>query len=327
MALIVELMVLFALLSLGASFINGALGYGYSSISTPLALLVLVNKIVNPAYVLLEAMTNTVMAILSGKKNLKATFRRTLPIMAAVAPGAVLGSVILASLASSAPNWAKFIVYATILPLILLQAAGMRRAIKREMHTGIPLGFGIGLLYSITTISGPPIALFFNNQGLKRDEFKAAIAQVRITESYTTCISYYLLGLFGASSTGLFGSVTPMQLFEVIAPPVLVGLPLGVIIAKHVNIETFRRICMNFDAWIVGYGLTRVLVTFFKVNINIANALYALIVALALLILYRYFKTKSAANKEQMQIPVMTPPGDPLGEPPLDNMKTESPKS
>ena len=302
MALILEVMILFALLSLGASFVNGALGYGYSSISTPLALLVLVNKIVNPAYVLLEAMANTVMAVISGKKILKATFRRTLPIIVPIVPGAILGSLILAGLATSAPNWARFIVYATILPLILLQATGVRKSIKKETHAGMPLGFGIGLLYSITTISGPPIALFLNNQGLKREEFKAAVAQVRITESYITCIAYYFLGLFGAKSVGWFGSVSPIQLFEVIAPPVLIGLPLGMIIARHLNIETFRRICMSFDAWIVGFGLTRVLVTFFSVNINVANALYAGIVVLSLVILYRYLVRRTKSEYERVPI-------------------------
>lgn len=34
MALGLELLIFFAFLSLGASFVNGALGYGYSSIST-----------------------------------------------------------------------------------------------------------------------------------------------------------------------------------------------------------------------------------------------------------------------------------------------------
>jgi uncharacterized membrane protein YfcA len=304
LALILEVMILFALLSLGASFINGALGYGYSSISTPLALLVLVNKIVNPAYVLLEAMANTVMVFVSGKKNLKATFRRTLPIMLPVVPGAILGSLIIADLATSAPSWAKFIVYATILPLILLQACGVRKSIRRESQAGIPLGFGIGLLYSITTISGPPIALFLNNQGLKRDEFKAAIAQVRITESYITCVTYYLLGLFSAKSIGWFGSVTPIELFEVIAPPVLVGLPLGMVIAKLLNMEMFRRFCMTFDAWIVGYGLTRVLITFFNVNSNLANVLYAGVLALSLIILYRYLGSRAKRSSEPQKLPI-----------------------
>lgn len=321
MSLILEVMVLFALLSLVASFVNGAIGYGYSSISTPLALLILVNKIVNPAYALLEAIANTVMAIISGKKNLQATFRRTLPIMVSVAPGAVLGSIILASLATAAPTWAKFVVYATILPLIFLQAAGVRKAIKRETHAGIPLGFGIGMLYGITTISGPPIALFYNNQGLSRDEFKAAISQVRITESYITCITYYFLGLFNASSKGWFGTVTPIQLFEIIALPVLVGLPLGVILAKRINYETFRRVSMSFNAWIVGYGLTRILVTFFKININVANALFAIIVALSLLVLYRYFTAKPVP--QEPEVPLIRvddgapPPPAPSGQDPI----------
>jgi uncharacterized protein len=295
--LVLEVLIFFALVSLGASFINGAIGYGYSSISTPLALLVLVNKVVNPAYVLLEAMVNTVMAVISGKKNLKATFRRTLPIMLAVAPGAILGSIILKELSSTA-NIAKFVVYAAILPLILLQTAGIRKAIKRETTAGVPLGFGIGLLYSITTISGPPIALFWNNQGLKKDEFKASIAQVRIVESYITCISYYFLGLFSATSTGWFGTnVTPLQLFEVIAPPVLVGLPLGVLVVRRMNVNTFPRIAMTFNALIVDYGLTRVMMLLYKLNVNIANLVFALIAAFAIALLYRYFKVEEVAKE------------------------------
>jgi uncharacterized protein len=294
--LILWLLIFFALVSLGASFVNGAIGYGYSSISTPLALLVLVNKIVNPAYVLLEAMVNTVMAILSGKKNLQATFRRTLPIMLAVAPGAVIGSLILYGLSSSFPSYAKFVVYAAILPLILLQTAGLKKAIKRETAAGVPLGFGIGLLYSITTISGPPIALFWNNQGLKKEEFKAAIAQVRITESYITCISYYLLGFYTAKSSGWFGTVTPLQLFEVIAPPVLVGLPLGILVVKKMNVNTFPRIAMTFNALIVDYGLTRVLMLLFKLNVNIANLLFAGIAAIAVYLLYRYFNVEKVES-------------------------------
>jgi uncharacterized membrane protein YfcA len=302
--MIFELMLLFALLSFGASFVNGALGYGYSSISTPLALLVLANRIVNPAYVLLEAIANTIMVGLSGPKNLRATFRRTLPIMAGAAPAAIVGSLVLAALSSSAPNYAKFVVYAAILPLILLQAAGIRKAIKKEAVAGVPLGVGIGLLYSITTISGPPIALFWNNQGMKKEEFKASIAQVRITESYITCISYYFLGLFGATVAG----TSVVQFFWIIAPPVAIGLPLGYFAIKRLNIETFRRFAMTFDAWIVAYGLTRVMITLFKLNVNIANTLFALFAALAAVLLYRYFKKQLDRQKTELS-PVPQVPG------------------
>ena len=194
-ALSLDVIVFFAVLSLAASIVNGGLGYGYSSLSTPLALLVFVNKILNPAYVLLEAGINTFMLILSGRKNIAATYRRTIPVIVALVPGVIVGSLILNAVA---PLWIRFAVYAVILPLILLQAAGFRKPLKGEARAGVPLGLGVGLLYSITTISGPPIALFWNNQGLKQREFKAAVAQIRIAESYLTCVSYYLLGLFTA---------------------------------------------------------------------------------------------------------------------------------
>ena len=47
-----------ALTSLGAATVNGALGYGYSSISVPIALLVIAGRVLNPAIVLVEVAIN-----------------------------------------------------------------------------------------------------------------------------------------------------------------------------------------------------------------------------------------------------------------------------
>ena len=270
----------FAVLSLAASIVNGGLGYGYSSLSTPLALLVFANRIVNPAYVLLEAGINTLMLFRSGGSNVRATYRRALPVVISLVPGVVLGSVVVSEVA---PEWVRFGVYATILPLILLQAAGFRRPLKGETSAAVPVGVGVGLMYSITTISGPPIALFWNNQGLKPREFKAAVAQVRIAESYLACLSYYLLGLFGAQS---------LSLFKVIAPPVLVGVPVGMFVATMVAAETFRRVCMAFDAGIVGYGLSVVLPTLLGVGAAVAQSLFVAVLAVDAGLLYRYLKER-----------------------------------
>src|SRR2546427_7006274 len=177
-----------AVLSLGASVVNGGLGYGYSSLSIPLALLVVVNRIINPVYVAVEACTNTVMLGFSGRSNIRATFRRVLPLIVPLIPGVIVGSLLLST---ASPAWVRFFVYASILPLILLQASGVRRPIDAERSAAIPFGAGAGVLYAVTTVSGPPIALFWNNQGLVKSEFKAAIAQIRIAESYVTCLSYY----------------------------------------------------------------------------------------------------------------------------------------
>jgi len=76
----------------------------------------------------------------------------------------------------------KAATYAVLLPLILLQAAGVRWT---------------------TTLSGPPLALLLNNQGLARDEFRAAIALIRVAESSLTLVTYLFLGFYGAPSLGL----------------------------------------------------------------------------------------------------------------------------
>ena len=297
-ALSLGLIVFFALLSLAASIVNGGLGYGYSSLSTPLALLVFVNKIINPAYVLLEAGINTFMLFLAGKKNIAATYRRTTPVILALVPGVIVGSLILNAVA---PLWIRFTVYVVILPLILLQAAGFRRPLKGEARAGIPLGLGVGLLYSITTISGPPIALFWNNQGLKQREFKAAVAQIRIAESYLTCVSYYLLGLFTASS---------LSLFQVISPPVLIGIPVGMFIVSKVAVETFRRLAMTFDAGIVGYGLSATLPTLFGINSVLSDTLFVAVLVLDLALLYRYLKGRTKEVSAETRV---LEPGQRLG--------------
>ena len=50
--------IVLAITSLGAATVNGALGYGYSSISVPIALLVVAGRVLNPALVVIEVAIN-----------------------------------------------------------------------------------------------------------------------------------------------------------------------------------------------------------------------------------------------------------------------------
>src|SRR5262252_6992733 len=143
MALDLLTILFFVVLSLAASTVNGGLGYGYSSMSIPLAILAFASRIVNPAYALVEAVLNTVMLGLSGGKNIASTTRRVVPVVVSLIPGVVIGSIALSYIA---PIWVRFIVFIVLLPLILLQLAGFRRVFKRERAASVPLGLGIGTL-------------------------------------------------------------------------------------------------------------------------------------------------------------------------------------
>jgi len=264
------------LITLGAALVNGALGYGFSSITVPLALLFLSNRALNPALVVIEVALNAYV-IWTNRAALPRVWRRVLPVTIGLAPGVVLGTLIIARVS---PDWLKLLTYVVLLPPILLQAAGSRRPIQAERSAGFMFGGGLGVLYAVTTISGPPLAVVLNNQGFSKQEFRAALGVVRLAESTLTAIAYLAAGLFVRGSLGLL---------PWILPSVLVGVPLGAVAIQHVRSETFRRVCMSFDAWNVSFGVSTLLRQLHLVDSGAAFAVMATVVAIDAWLLYRFF--------------------------------------
>jgi hypothetical protein len=89
-----------------------------------------------------------------------------------------------------------------------------------------------------------------NNQGFGKREFRAALGLIRLAESTFTAIAYLTTGLITA---------TLLTLIPQILPSVLIGVPIGAYLIQRVPAETFRRLCMSFDAWIVAFGVSTVL--------------------------------------------------------------------
>src|SRR3979409_2404725 len=104
-------------ITLFAAIVNGALGYGFSSITVPLALLFLTNRVLNPALVLIEVALNY-WVLLGKRKALTDIWRRVLPIVLGLAPGVVVGTLIVSQVN---PSWLKLATYLVLLPLILVQ--------------------------------------------------------------------------------------------------------------------------------------------------------------------------------------------------------------
>src|SRR5215207_9194766 len=179
-------------ITFGAAIVNGALGYGFSSITVPLALLFLTNRVLNPALVPIEVALNAYVLWVN-RASLPNVWRRALPIVIGLLPGVIVGTAIVSQVS---PGWLKFVTFIVLLPLILLQAAGYRRPIKSEKAGGLVFGGGVGVLYSVTTISVPPLAVALSNQGLTKKDFRAALGFIRLAESAFTAISYYLAGLY-----------------------------------------------------------------------------------------------------------------------------------
>jgi hypothetical protein len=242
----------------------------------PLALLFLSNRVLNPALVLIEVVLNA-WVLWVNRDALGAVWRRVLPIVVGLLPGVIIGTMVVSRVS---PAWLKLWTYFVLLPLILVQAAGFRRPIRSEKAIGLPFGLGLGVLYSVTTISGPPLAVMLNNQGLDKREFRAALGFIRLAESSFTAVAYFSAGLITVQSN---------LLIPQILPSVLIGVPIGAALIKRMRVETFRRICMSFDAWVVGFGISTIFHDLKIVEGPAAYLFLAAVIAIDAVLLYRFF--------------------------------------
>jgi uncharacterized membrane protein YfcA len=287
-------------ITLGAAIVNGALGYGFSSITVPIALLFLTNRVLNPALVPIEVVLNAYVLWVN-RDALPRVWRRVLPIVIGLLPGVILGTAIVSMVN---PGWLRFGTFIVLLPLILFQAAGYRRPIQSERAVGLVFGGGVGVLYSVTTISGPPLAVMLSNQGLTQKDFRAALGFIRLAESSFTAVAFGYAGLY---------TVQSLALIPYILPSIAIGVPIGAAIIHRIRPETFRRICMSFDAWIVGFGLSTLLQ---GLGLVVSNLAYLVLVVVGLLdswLLYRFFsvqlpQVKRMEELEQLRRSQMPPP-------------------
>src|SRR5438034_4719110 len=88
-------------IALGAAVVNGGLGYGFSSITVPLALLFLSNRQLNPALVLIEVALNAYVLWVN-RDALAVVWRRVMPIVGGLVPGVIVGTLIVSRVS---PAW------------------------------------------------------------------------------------------------------------------------------------------------------------------------------------------------------------------------------
>src|SRR6266700_1754766 len=97
------------------------------------------------------------------------------------------------------------------------------------------------------------------------------------------------LGLFIAESENIL---------RVFVPCVAVGIPLGAYFIRRVDAETFRRICMSFDAWVVGFGLSRVLIELNLMESPWAYSVMATTILIDAYLLYIFFTVQKTVSRQ-----------------------------
>jgi uncharacterized membrane protein YfcA len=274
--------------TLVASVVNGAIGYGFSSVTVPVALTVVPQRVLNPALVLAEVVLNAA-SLWMNRGALRSAWPHALPVLVGLVPGILVGSALLVAATALALKTATYLL---LLPIIVWSAVQVRSHVPRADEAGpavastgrwrafgraIPFGTGLGALYAATTISGPPLALYMTRRDLAPDAFRAAVAVVRVAESAFTLVVYATLGMLVAPSPALALAILPT---------VVIGLPLGRALLRRMSAERFRRVVLVVDALLVSVGLMTCLHAW-KVPVGLTAVAIALTMAAVVAIALR----------------------------------------
>ncbi|MBA5851564.1 MULTISPECIES: sulfite exporter TauE/SafE family protein [unclassified Clostridium] len=227
----IYVVILSTLIIFFASSVQGAIGFGYALIAVSLLSFLLPMKIIVPVIVISSFINNMIVAY--STKNFIDIGRIWLMILFG-ALGIPLGVY---ALTTVNPELLKLVVGTLILINSIFMIKGYSIKFKRAKLAYSSVGFISGVLNGSVSISGPPIALFLNNEGYSKDEFRASFAVYGFIENILTIIT---LGFDGLLSKYMF-SVLAINII-----PLLLGSLLGIFISNKISNSHFKKIVLFF---------------------------------------------------------------------------------
>ena len=212
-----------------AALVQGLTGFGFVMLAAPIMTAFIEPKIVVPVMVIQTALLNV--AILVHARHWL-NLRRVWVLLLSGASATPLGAYLLVALDPAVLKVAiGVIVGATALTML----AGYSRTFAREKLASAPVGAASGLLNSATGLAGPPVVLFFANQGVDPREFRANIVAHFTVLNVATVPAFVVSGVF-TRDTVLFGLA--------VLPAALVGVAAGIALSGWVSRALFLRLAL-----------------------------------------------------------------------------------
>jgi len=225
-----------------AATLNGVLGHGFSTLCVPLAMAVLVPRVLNPVLVVLGVALNAA-SVLACRSRLPGVWGRVKGMAAALVPGILLGS---AGLLWGRTGFLRAATCAILLVLVLGQGLRRRPGRRRE---GL-VGFGAGLIYGISNLSGPFMGFYFQGRGLGKGDYRASISLIKLVEAALAAVAYLALGLVTRAT---------LRLALPVLPCVIVGPLVGAWLSRWVSETLFVQVAGSFNVFALSFGLCRTL--------------------------------------------------------------------
>ncbi len=226
------------------AFIQGLTGFGFSQFAIPLLVLFVFSGYLIPIMVFLSLFLNLLM-ISDLRKEVN--IRRIWPLMLGGIFGIPIGTWLLIM---ANPDHLKIMIGSLIFIFGLAQLLEFRKELKSEKNAMLPIGFTGGVLQGCVSMSGPPLILFFSNQGFTKQEFRASLIAFFLFMNIATLPVYLLAGLW-----------TPSVLTMSIAllPGMVVGTLIGTRFSRKVPEAKFKKfvlvLVMIFGCMSIASGL------------------------------------------------------------------------
>lgn len=222
-----------------ASLTQGFVGFGFSQVAIPIMALFMPTKSIIPLLLILGSLLNIII-LLDNKKHVE--LKKIIILMITGTLGIPIGAYLLKILDAG-------IIKIFIGSMIIFSSAtilsGKKIRIDREKLATIPIGFLSGILNGSITMSGPPIIIFFSNQGLSKDSFRANLV------AYFLWLNIATIPVFVA---GRLLELTDLRKSLILSPALFAGTIVGIIISKRVDNELFKKITLAL-LMVLGFSL------------------------------------------------------------------------
>lgn len=213
-----------------ASLIAGLTGFGFAIVAVPILMLLMPPKVVVPLVQLLSAVLQ-IAILVEARQWLD--LRRMWPLLLAGVAGVPLGTYLLLILE---PQTLRILVGAVVIITSIAMLAGWRWSVRNEKLASVPVGMAGGALGASTGIPGPPVILFFANQEMPKQTFRANLVL------YFTCV-----GLVAVLSLLAGGLITREILvhWAGLLPAVALGMLAGTWLARRTDQARFQQVTLG----------------------------------------------------------------------------------
>ncbi|MCK4637393.1 MAG: sulfite exporter TauE/SafE family protein [Methanomicrobia archaeon] len=211
------------------SLTQGLIGFGVILFSAPIMILFLPAKIVVPMIMIYSALINATILFEARKW---VDLKRIWLLIIAGMIGVPIGTYLLIVLDD---NILRMFIGSIIILFAAALLTGFKKKIKNEKLAFPPIGFIGGLLGGSTSMSGPPVILFFTNQGLKKQVFRANLVAYFMAMSLVAISSFIVGGLI----------ITEVIRYTILFLPAMIfGVVIGIKLVHRVEEKLFQNIVL-----------------------------------------------------------------------------------